>query len=148
MPDGAVVDLTALHIQIGHHRVIELAKNPIAVAYSEDAFRLLTGIDSSIVIKTGIDSSIVPISVLQGSPSNDILSQFFIASKNAKGGLAYPFIVREPNGTSRYSCARSFIAQLAPAGWSESGETREWSIICPKLDGFVGGIDAAPIAGT
>lgn len=146
MADGATIDPLALHVLIGPHRVSGRARGTwLTVAYNNDEVAVLSGVDDESTFVDSVDrSATVTITLMQSSDSNDILSAHMVANRTTPGGIAFPLNIVEENGRTVYTAAVAKVSKMADGTWSDGGEVRTWTIVVPKLVGFVGGLSATP----
>lgn len=148
MADGATIDPKALNLIIGAHLVSGRARGSwLTVSYTNDETAVLSGIDDEAMFVDSVTrTATITVVLMQSSDSNDVLSGLLIANRAAPGGLAFPLVIAESNGRTVYTAAQAKIAKMADGVWSDGGEVRTWTIIAPRLVGFVGGLSATPTA--
>lgn len=148
MSDGATIDLQSVHVLVGPHRVSGRAKGSwLSVAYDSDETTVLDGIDDEgMFIDQVSRKATIVVTLLQSSDSNDVLSGLVIANRATPGGLAFPLNIIETNGRTLYTAAQAKVAKMADGTWSDGGEVRTWTIVTPRLIGFVGGLASTPTA--
>lgn len=148
MADGATLDLTALSCVFGGHTIKGRPDGDVvSIAWDTDSFVKKKGIDGeSYWIKLLDAGATITCLVQESSISNDILSGFFLADRQARGGLMLPLVCKGgPQERTALVAARARILQLPPPVWSSSGNVRAWRIGTTKLRGFIGGIGATDL---
>lgn len=148
MANGATIDHKALHMQYGPFPLKSgRAKGDyLQVVYNAEQFVENVGIDGEGFWVANADlSARITLSLQQSSDLNDILSSLFAADLAAPGGLVLPMLIKETNGRTVYSAARSRIVKMADGVWSDGGQVRTWTFATTRLTGFVGGVGATPV---
>ncbi len=142
MADGATIDPLSLHCIVGGHRVSGFAPGSfLSVVYDVDAFTRLIGVDGEGAwFKSANRAALVTITLIQSSQSNDVLSGFHIADLNTPNGLLIPFSLREQNGTTLLVAPQARVIKLPDVTYSDSVESRAWSIGTTRLEGALGGV--------
>lgn len=150
MSDGATIDPTASSFIItgvlGVHTVSGFAKGSrISIEYITDEVALLEGVDEeALFIDSKSRAANATLTLLQSSDSNDVLSSYVALNRNRVGGLGFGWGLAEINGRTIYATKLAKVAKLANGTWSDGGEVRVWTILIPRLVGFVGGLNATP----
>ena len=144
MADGATATPSGRALMIGTHRVRGFAKGAsMSVTYNADTNAVNMGLDGEgYYVQQDDDSATITVTLLESSESNDVLSALFLTDKNSAGGLVVPVLIRDTTqgGRTIAAAATAKISKLPDVGWSETGETRVWTIITTKMISFVGGI--------
>lgn len=120
--------------------ITEYAKgDAITISYLEDDWKVQQGHHGS-VIRSKMPNTIgdVKITVLQGSPINDLLTQLAVADRNTGLG-AGPFQVKDTNGTTLAAGSRSWIQKIPEVKFGTEAGSIEWAISVADLSLSVGG---------
>lgn len=72
------------------------------------------------------------------SDSNDVLSGIAELDYRTGAGVL-PLSVRDLSGRSLHFCENAFIEGIPDAAYAQEAGSREWVILCPNLNGFIGG---------
>lgn len=148
MSDGATQDPQGRSFIVGAHRVTGLAKGAsMTVEYDADTFQMLMGLDGEgVYIKQDDDSATIVLTLLPSSVSNDVLTALFLAAKRTPGGLSFPLLLKDDasGGRTVGGAATAVITKLPAVGYSESGETRVWTLKTTKWTSYVGGASITP----
>lgn len=113
----------------------------VNIARNSPTFETFTSADnqSTRVYKSNTSAN-VTLTLNQTSASNDVLSQLYLNDKNSRdsSGL-FSVQILDMSGRSRFASAQSFIAVVPDASFSNSVQTREWTIFCDSVDAYIGG---------
>jgi hypothetical protein len=111
----------------------------VEVAREVDTFSKKTGADGYTTrIKSNNTSGTVTITLMQTSPSNDVLSGFAALDQLSNAGVV-PVMVKDSSGTSINVSAQGWIRKVPDQAFGAEINTREWAIDCAELLVFVGG---------
>ena len=83
-------------------------------------------------------SGTATITLLQTSPSNDILSALALTDELTNTGIV-PFLVQDLSGTSTFVSATAWIKRPASSEFGKEISNREWNFELIDMDVFVGG---------
>lgn len=111
----------------------------ITVERDEDAFALKTGADGENArAKNNNKAGKLVLTLMQSSPTNDILSDYQIQDEESGTGIG-PLLLRDGLGTSVVSCPDAFISKMAPIKRGTEILGVEWTFILPKQKQRTGG---------
>jgi hypothetical protein len=88
--------------------------------------------------KSNDKSGLATLTLMQTSPSNDVLSSLALQDENLNTGVR-PLLVKDGLGTTTLFSATGYIKKVADAGFAKEVGTREWSIYLVDLTIYVGG---------
>lgn len=112
----------------------------VSVEYNNDAFSLQVGIDGATRSKSNDNSGRVTVTLQQGSPSNDMLSQIHELDKRSPTGSGVkPLMVKDLTGRALHSAATAWIVKAPTAEYADESGAREWVFETDNLVSFVGG---------
>lgn len=110
----------------------------ISIAYDDDIFKYTNGADGEVArVKSDKLMATITCRFLQTSPSNDILSGYFL--DDLANNAPQNFIIKDLSGTTILDGDQSSIMKLPDSGYGTENVNREWGIKVPKLVGFLGG---------
>lgn len=110
----------------------------VSVDRDEDAFTKVTGADGNTTrVKTNNRSGSLTLTLMQSSPSNDVLSGFAQLDEALNAGVV-PVLIKDLSGTSTYFSATGWIRKYATSDFGKEINNREWIIDLADLDVFVG----------
>jgi hypothetical protein len=113
----------------------------IAVEYDEDAVMKTVGGQGAVTATVNANrSGKFTFTLVQGSPTNDLLSEL-CAALRAPGAalLTGPILVKDLNGTTLCSAAEAWVTKIAKTEFAKEITGREWVIDCAKLVMNTGG---------
>jgi hypothetical protein len=114
----------------------------ISIAPQADAFNSLAGADGEVTrSKTNDNRWLLTIRLLQTSPSNDDLMGVALADKLSNTGVQ-PILLKDNNGNTLVGEGQAYIQRLPDAGLGSNVSDREWVIMLPNPDLFIGGNNA------
>lgn len=117
----------------------------IKVSRDEDAWKLKVGADGEKArAKNNNKAGKIVITLLQSSPSNDILSNIGVQDELDGTGIGAVNLDETTQGTTAASCPDAYIGKMAEVERGDEIAAVEWTIICPQLDLFVGGALEVP----
>lgn len=139
---GRTWDPTQLVITFGGYHLTGYADGTFCnVERNEDMWSLQMGTDGTGTrSKSSNRSGRVTVTLMQSSPSNDVLSDFALADE-ATNGAALPLMVKDINGTSLYSAEKAWLVKTAPAEHGREATGREWVFETDELLVHVGSND-------
>lgn len=110
----------------------------IDVEYAEDAVTPHVGSqgDVSLVLNAN-RMAVVTITLVQGSPTNELLSKF-VPNAKTNSLPTGPFAMADLNGTTLVSGKDAFIRKTAKVEFGKSITGRQWVIVIPDADINVG----------
>lgn len=111
----------------------------IEIDRNADSFTLNVGSGGSAARVASADKSgTIKFTLQQTAAANDILSAALAKDELTKLGTG-PTLVKDASGRTTAGGKDSFILRPAPVTLSNGIEGRQWTIVVPKLELFVGG---------
>lgn len=111
----------------------------LSIIRSEDAFTKVTGADGDTSrAKSNNRDGEATLTLLQTSPSNDILTGFAQLDERENGGVV-SFTVKDLSGRSTFVSAFAWIRKLPDSEYGKEISDREWVFELADMDMFVGG---------
>lgn len=111
----------------------------VTVEFDEQQWNKVTGADGLTQrSKTGNYTGKVTVTLLNGSPSNDVLSSAWNADRVDNTGKG-PIIMRDLSGRTIWQAQNAWIQQMPSQGFGKDAENREWVFDCDELSGNAGG---------
>lgn len=111
----------------------------VNVAKGEDAVKLVIGSDGGWCWSHLSDESgTYVLSLLQSSATNDFLSTQLQIQKLTGGG-ALEVMVKDNLGRSLHFSEEARIQKMPDAEYNEEAGGREWTLLAPEIEDFVGG---------
>jgi hypothetical protein len=89
--------------------------------------------------KINDNTGILTVKLTQASPSNDILTGYYLLDRNTDNGKGELFF-RDNSGTTQVHALEAFILGVAELDFGVDGKIREWVFCCPEADYFAGGL--------
>lgn len=142
-------DFSTLHVILGGvHRVTGRAKgDSVSVVYDNDTYIKTVGVDGTgYFTKISDKSATITLTLGLDSISNAVLSALKLADDAAPGGLMFPLLIRDGAGSSAFFTTRARVMKLADGVWSDGGPNRVWTLGTISMEGFIGGLNATPLA--
>jgi hypothetical protein len=142
MQDVYTYDPSQVKLLIGDYDAIGWDR--ISIKKTSPSFRLIKGINGKHTRTQDYDTSaVITISVMQTSPTNDVLSRVHeLDIINGTGRLE--ILLKDNSGDSEFGSSEAFIEDYPESKFSDSIEFNVWTIICQSTDGFVVGGNARP----
>lgn len=110
----------------------------IEVDRDEDSFTKKTGADGLTArAKSNNRGASFKITLMQTSPSNDVLTAFMLADE-AESNAVQPVMVKDGFGTSLFN-GIGWVKKMPASAWAKEVGAREWIIDCAEMNAFVGG---------
>lgn len=113
----------------------------VRVVPQSDKFEMYIGADRTATrVYKGNEAGTIEVTLQQTSSSNDILSQIYkndIANPSAE--TMFTITVRDNSGRSLYYAEEAYIGKTPDSDFANSMQTRQWSIMCPRLQEHIGG---------
>lgn len=144
MAEMGIYDADSVVLSLNGADIVGFAEDFITVEFQSDAFTTIVGATGDVVrSKTSDYRARVTVTLLQTSPSNDILSALHNADRNAPNGAGVvSFSLRHiDSGRSIFTGAQAWVAKMPNVTYSKAGQTRAWLIDVARLEAFVGGSD-------
>lgn len=100
----------------------------ISVEHDEDDWTLVVGVDGEGTrSKTSNLSATITVSLMQSSPTNDLLNAARILDQQTPGGSGgSPLLIKDNSGTTLFSAATCWIQKPPTAELNREATTREW----------------------
>lgn len=111
----------------------------IEVELDDDLWVIVTGADGETARarRHGLVAT-MKLTFMQTSPSNDVLSGLVLVDILENAGVV-PVLVKDVLGSSVFFSARGFVKKPAGSSFGKEVGNREWSLVLPGIDQFVGG---------
>lgn len=110
----------------------------VEVDYDEDAFIKKTGAGGEVArTRNQNKGGSVKVTLMQSSPTNDLLSAAAILDRKAGTGVG-ALQVKDGLGTSLHSAAEAWIKKVPASPYAKALGEREWVFDCAELEHFVG----------
>ena len=111
----------------------------VTVEFDEQQWNKVTGADGLTQrSKTGNYAGSVTVTLLNGSPSNDVLSSAWNSDRVSNDGSG-PLTVRDLSGNTIWTAKNAWVQQMPSQGFAKDAENREWVLDCDALTGGAGG---------
>lgn len=111
----------------------------VGVVKNEDAVSVAIGSDGEWAFEFSNDESgLITLHLMQTSATNDFLSSQYQLQRLQGGGLL-EVMVKDNNGRSLHYAPDARIQKIPDSDYGPEIESREWPLICPKIEDFVGG---------
>lgn len=111
----------------------------IEVERETDAYTKSVGADGEVTrVKSQNFSGSFKLTLVQGSPSNDILSGLATQDEQTSDQI-FPILVKDSNGTTIAQGAKCWIKKKPSSGFAVESENREWNFDTSNLSYTVGG---------
>lgn len=109
------------------------------VERENDAFQKVVGADGVVSrAKSNDRSGLATLTLVQTSPSNDLLSALAVADELQNAGVV-PITVKDLEGRTTYFAGTGWIRKMADSEFSNEITNREWAIDLAEVDVFIGG---------
>lgn len=140
MSSPATYDPKAILVVIGGAIIGGFADGTFLTAeYSNDFFTKTTGSDGNTARSKQNDfSGSITLTLMQTSPSNDILTGIYLLDRTANAGIV-PIVVKDLLGRTVIGTAYGWIRKPPSVEFSKEVSNREWVFDCAEMEGFVGG---------
>lgn len=110
-----------------------------SVEYAEDAFTKVKGTQGETSRSKSNDySGVITITLMQTSPSNDILSALHALDRAQNAGVCVVNVV-DNSGRSNHTATKAWIRRGPASAYGKEIENREWVFDCDVLTDFIGG---------
>lgn len=113
----------------------------VSVELNAGTYSLYTGADDTNTrIFNANTAGTISLPLQQTSNSNDVLQMLYEADRNSRdsSGL-FSILVKDNSGRSIFFAREAFISVVPNSSFGNSMQIREWQILAPKLDSYVGG---------
>lgn len=110
----------------------------LEITRDEQAFTKVTGADGyTSRVKSNNRGGLLTLTLLETSPSNDVLSGIAALDEVANAGVV-PVFVKDMSGNSTYFSATGWVQKLPDSTFGKEINTRAWAIDLADVDIFVG----------
>jgi structural protein KPP10_ORF10 len=111
----------------------------IEIERDEDSFTKVTGSNGEVtrILRNNRGAKVI-LTLLQGSESNLVLSNFLNIDENTGAG-AVPAIVKDNTGGSVQSATTAWVLKPAKVNYGTAHESRVWTIDCAQLVSSISG---------
>lgn len=111
----------------------------VSISFDEDSFTTISGAAGDISRSLNPSTlATVTITLLNGSPSNDVLSGLHITDR-ATGLGTFPLMVKDNSGRSLFLSDAAWVIKFADMTKGKEAGTTEWTLHCANSQMFVGG---------
>lgn len=111
----------------------------LTVERSEDMWNEVTGADGiTSRAKTNNKSGLATLTLVQTSPSNDVLSALAQADEDFNTGVR-PFTATDLEGTTKIFSALGYVKRIPSSEYGKEITNREWQLFLADTKIFVGG---------
>ncbi len=111
----------------------------VSISFDEDGFTTVSGADGDISRSLNPSTlATVTITLLGGSPSNDVLSGLHIVDRSTGLGT-FPLFVKDNSGRSLFISDAAWVTKFADLTKGKEASTVEWTIQAANSQMFVGG---------
>lgn len=111
----------------------------VTIERNNDMWALKMGADGiGTRAKSNDKSGKVTLTLMQSSPSNDVLSGLAIADENTGAGAA-PLLVRDGSGRTVATAAAAWVTKVPSAEFGKEVANRVWILESDNLQLFIGG---------
>ncbi len=134
-------DPNQLAVTIGTHIATGFAAGTM-LTVTLDEQRYNTEVDAhgtSSRYKLNNNNATITLTLTQASPTNDVLSIFFNADRQADTGV-FPITIKDNRGTSLISSLGCYVESTPSVSFGDTGNNREWVLKATDVGFFVGGL--------
>ncbi len=111
----------------------------VEVERNEDAFTLHVGSDGETARSRSQNrSGTITFTLMQTSPSNDVLSAAAAADERTGTGIG-PCFIKDNGGRSLVNAPNTWVRKLPTMGFAKQAGTRSWTLESDNIDALVGG---------
>lgn len=114
----------------------------VQITYDNDAFNSVVGASGDVTrSKTDSLMATITLTLMQTSPSNDLLSTILNADlKGRNGAGVFALVIRDSaSGRTVYTAANAWISKGPDASFDQQDSGRAWTLKAARLESFVGG---------
>ena len=113
--------------------------NSLSLEVPDDGWKDKTGNSGDFVrIKVYNNKGMATLKLLQVSPYNDFLSRRYLLDR--QGGIGYgEFVAKAVNGATLFMSPTAYVQNIPKAEEGDDANEREWKIVCPNVQYFLGG---------
>lgn len=115
----------------------------IQITYDNPIFNKVVGATGDVTrSKTNSLMATITITLMQTSPSNDLLSTIANADlKGRNGAGVFPLVIRDSfSGRSVHVAANAWVEKFPDTNYDQQDSGRAWVIAAARLESFVGGV--------
>jgi len=141
MPGVRTYDPREVQIIIGGAIISAYADGTfVEVEPQDDSYSRTTGADGEESrARSNNRGGTMTLTIKQTSPSNDVLTAFWLADQASNAGV-FPVMLKEAgSGSTLISAQSAWIERLPNVVYSKEIEGREWKIALADINWFVGG---------
>lgn len=111
----------------------------VSIERDEDSFTKVVGADGQTSrAKSNNRGGSMSLTLMQSSPSNDVLTAFMLADETANAGVV-PIAVVDFSGRTKFASAFGWIKKPPVAEFGKELSEREWVFDLSDVDIFIGG---------
>lgn len=111
----------------------------LEVSRDENAFTKVTGADGfTSRVKSNNRGGLMTLTLLETSPSNDVLSAYAALDEISGTGIV-PVLIKDVSGTSLYFSATGWVQKLPDSTFGKDINNRAWTLDLADVDVFIGG---------
>lgn len=116
----------------------------VSIASDADQWTKEVGSDGHVSrTKANNRTATMTLTLMQGSPSNDVLSGYYAADQLDNSGVVQ-VMVKDNSGRTRVFSEAGWIQKIPDVEFSNEESSREWTIALAQTDFSVGGNSAQP----
>lgn len=124
------------------HVVTGFADEMLTVEFDFDIYNEDVDIHNNLYrFKTGKDTATARLMLKQGSPTNDVLSNFVNLDKQFGTGV-FAFTLADRNSDTLISSIGAYVKTFPTLTFGNTNYDREWGIKISGINGFIGGFKA------
>jgi hypothetical protein len=124
------------------HQIVGGAEGTfVKVARDSDTWTHVTSVDNFATrVHSANDSGKITLTLLQSSPSNDVLTAVYNRDKQMKNSSGlFTITVKDGSGRSVDFAQEAYISSFPERDYDQTLSNREWVISCTNLQSYVGG---------
>ena len=129
----ATLDSKKVIITVAGFPITGFSKTFVKITRAEDSFKKSVGADGFVTrVKSNDLSGSIEITLMQGSPSNSLLSALNNADERMGTGIV-PVTVTDLSGTSASYAGTAWVKKPADQEWGAEDKDRAWTLDCSEL---------------
>ncbi len=139
-PNQVTVTITGLNLS---HIVTGFVRDTfVSITWDEDLFNDDNDANNNLVrYKNNNYNAKLTLTLSQGSPSNEVLSNFMNLDRAVNIGGAFAIMVKDNNGGTLITSAYAYILTPPTVEFGTSASNRSWVIRMGDANGVIGGIN-------
>jgi hypothetical protein len=110
----------------------------VTLTFEKESFTKTRGIDATQRAKTNDYGGSITLTLMGGSPSNDVLSAFWNADRATSEGK-FPIIIKDNKGTTIWTASNAWVKKMPDQKFTKDAPTVAWEIDCADIIGHSGG---------